>query len=216
MNANYQLDYIEGIPAKCPVIGCPAQLPPQQLLAHLLMLHRPEDSMQELGDEWQNICELDLFELSPGSNHVVDAIAYAGSGKANRSRPIGQELQLLHHLPILVMLYVRPPKVNVEQQYILYLVAPVASRRVRAHVSLLSEWDGSELRGMRCLRNYLDAPLNDSEELLHCNMDYLIYKATDVWKHSTAGAMCTIQLSVVLLGEPNLFEVPDDQQEQSA
>ncbi|KAL7741976.1 hypothetical protein ACLKA6_012181 [Drosophila palustris] len=210
MNAFAQLDLFDGIPAKCPVKGCSSKLTPQELLAHLLMRHRPEDSMLEIGAEWHTVYDLDLAKLTPGCNHVVGVIAYAGSSDASRSRPIGPELQLVHHLPLILMLYVSPPASNLEQIYALYLVSPVASKKVSAHVSLLNGPGGREVRGLRCLRNFLDAPLQDSEELLHGNMDYLIYTATDIWEHCTTGDICKLQFKVVLHGEPNLFDTEDE------
>lgn len=212
-NAFTTTDLFDSVPAKCPVKDCNLQLSPQELLVHLLMRHRPEDSMQEIGAEWHTVYDLDPVNLTPGLNHVVGVIAYAGSNNANRSRPIGPSLQLVHHLPLILMLYVSPPTETQEQMYMLYLISPVASRKVRAHVSLLNSLEGREVRGLRCLRNFLDVPLQDSEELLHGNMDYLIYTASDILKQCTPGDKCKLQFKLVLLGEPDLFEVdaePED------
>lgn len=153
-NAFAHLDLFDGIPAKCPVKGCNSQRTPLELLAHLLMRHRPEDSMLEIGAGWHTVYDLDLAKLTPGCNHVVGVIAYAGSSDANRSRPIGPELQLVHHLPLILMLYVSPPSANLDQIYALYLISPVASKKVSAHVSLLNSPEGREVRGLRCLRNF--------------------------------------------------------------
>ncbi|EDW11558.1 uncharacterized protein LOC6576116 [Drosophila mojavensis] len=212
MNAFAHLDLFDGIPAKCPVKGCYLKMTPQELMAHVLMRHRPEDSMLEIGADWHTVYDLDLAKLAPGCNHVVGVIAYAGSNRVSCSRPIGPELQLVNHLPILLMMYISPPAPNLEQMYVLYMISPVASRRVSAHVSLLNGPVGREVRGVRCLRNFLDPPLLDSEELLHSNMDYLIYTATDVWEHCTAGDRCKLQFKVVLQGEPNLFEAQENRQ----
>lgn len=163
--------------------------------------------MREISAEWHTVYDLDLVKMTPGLNHVVGVMAYAGSGNAIRSRPIGPSLQLVHHLPLILMFYISPPTEALEQMYVLYLISPVASRNVRAHVSLLNGQEGRKVRGLRCLRNFLDAPLQDSEELLHGNIDYFVYTASDIWKLCTAGENCKLQVKLVLLGEPDLFEV---------
>ncbi|XP_051858739.1 uncharacterized protein LOC127565224 isoform X2 [Drosophila albomicans] len=205
------LDLFDAIPAKCPVIDCKSLLKPQELLAHLLLCHRPEDSMVEIGAAWHTVYDVDLAKLPAGCNYVVGVIAYAGSNDAGLSRPIGPELQLVHHLPLMLMMYVNPPAEDLEQMYVLYLVSPVAARKVSARVSLLDGPEGREMRGLRCLRNFLDAPLKDSEELLHGNIDYLVYSARDVWKLCRRDERGTLYVKIVLRGEPNLFETEDEQ-----
>lgn len=212
-NAFTRPDLFDSIPANCPVKDCFVQLSPQELLVHLLMRHRPEESMQEIGAEWHTVYDLDLVKMTAGLNHVVGVIAYAGSNNANRSRPIGPSLQLVHHLPLILMFYVSPPTETLEQMYVLYLISPVVSRNVRAHVSLLNCLEGREVRGMRCLRNFLDAPLQDSEELLHGNVDYLLYTASDIWELCTPGDNCKLQVKLVLLGEPDLFKFDTETEE---
>ncbi|EDV33137.2 uncharacterized protein Dana_GF21683, isoform A [Drosophila ananassae] len=209
--AHLDLEALYGIPLLCPVEKCQAQMSPLEMLTHLLMRHSPHESMMELKSDWPTQYEVELDKLTPGRNHAVGVIAYGGTPRSGRSCAVTPELQIVHHLPIILMLYVSPPAVNMEQAYIFYLVSPVASKRVSAQVSLLDNDHTHEKLGLRCLRNFLDSPLQDSESLLYCNLDYLLYTAIDIRELCRCAKDRRVFVKVVLHGEPDLFEVEDHQ-----
>ncbi|XP_017854181.1 uncharacterized protein LOC108607701 [Drosophila busckii] len=206
MSSLVNLELLDNNEAQCPVPRCQLKLKPLELLTHLLMFHRPEQSMLEVGPGWHTVYFMELAKLKPNCNHVVAVMAYAGSTDSTRSRPVGPELQLVHHLPLILMLYVSPLDEQLEQLYVLYLVSLVASSSVSARVCLLNDVNGREVRGQRCLRSCLQAPLQDSSELLHSNLDYLVYTATDVWEHCSVDESHYLKFKVTLQGEPNIFE----------
>nr|XP_016998508.2 uncharacterized protein LOC108058332 [Drosophila takahashii] len=207
--AHLDLKALYGIPLMCPVAECQSQMSPPEMLAHLLMRHDPQDSMAEIAADMPMQYEVELDTLTPGKNHSVGVIAYGGSPRVGHSRAVTPELQILHHLPIIIMLYVSPPMVNQEQVYIFHLVSPVASRRVNAHLTLLDASYAHETTGVRCIRNPLDSPVKDieSEDLIYCNTDYLIYTATDIRELCLSGMQQRIFVKIILHGEPDIFEV---------
>ncbi|XP_016968863.1 LOW QUALITY PROTEIN: uncharacterized protein LOC108036962 [Drosophila rhopaloa] len=209
--AHLDLETLYGIPLMCPVAKCESQMTPLEMLAHLLMRHSPQDSMTEIGDELPLEYEVELDKLTPGWNHSVGVIAYGGSPKAGLSRAVTPDLQILHHLPIILMLYVSPPVLNMDQAYIFYLVSPVSSRRVNAHVSLLDVFHNHETRGFRYLRNSQDTPAKEGDDLLYCNIDYLLYTANDIRELCLSGLQRRIFVKIILHGEPDLFEVVTQQ-----
>ncbi|XP_017047842.1 uncharacterized protein LOC108092672 [Drosophila ficusphila] len=205
--AQFDLEALFGIPLLCPVEKCQSQMAPLEMLAHLLMRHDPQDSMTEIGADLPNQYEVELDKLTPGRNHSVGVIAYAGTPNLELSYPVTSELQVFHHLPIILMLYVSPPFLNMEQTYIFYLVSPVASKKVSARVTLLDGSLANEKAGLRCLRNSLDSPLEANRQLMYCNTDYLIYTATDIRELSLSGKQRRIFVKIILHGEPDIFEV---------
>lgn len=150
----------------CPVTNCQAQMSPLEMLAHLMMRHSPQDSMIEIAEDVPKQYEVDIDKLTPGRNHSIGVIAYEGAPKPGLSCAVTSDLQIVHHLPIILMLYVSPPILNTEQAYILYLVSAVPSSLVSANVTLLDGFHAHEKRGWRCLRNSLDSPLMDSQNRL--------------------------------------------------
>ncbi|KAI8042763.1 uncharacterized protein LOC128262119 [Drosophila gunungcola] len=209
--AHLDLEALFGIPLMCPVAECESEMSPLEMLTHLLMHHKPQDSMTEIGAELPLQFEVELDKLTPGRNHVVGVIAYGGSPKTGLSRAVTPELQIVHNLPIILMLYVSLPVLNMGQVYIFYLVSPVASRRVNADISLLDGSHGHETRRFRFLRNSLDTPLNDNDEMLYCNMNFLMYTAIDIRTLCLTGSPMRIFVKIILHGEPDLFDVAAQQ-----
>ncbi|XP_017075381.1 uncharacterized protein LOC108110720 [Drosophila eugracilis] len=209
--AQLDLEALYGIPLMCPVAKCQSQMSPLEMLTHLLMRHNPQDSMTEIGADVEKQYEVELDKLTPGRNHSVGVIAYGGNPKPGLSCAVTPDLQIVHNLPIIIMLYVSPPVLNMEQVYIFYLVSPVASRLVSAHLTLLDGCHANETFGLRCLRNSLDSPLKDSQDLLYCNMDYLLYTATDIRGLCPLGMQGKIFVKIVLHGDPDIFEVHTQQ-----
>ncbi|XP_016931860.3 uncharacterized protein [Drosophila suzukii] len=209
--AHLDLEALYGIPLLCPVEKCQSQMSPLEMLAHLLMRHNPQDSMTEVEADVPTQYEVELEKLTPGRNHPVGVIAYGGSPKKGRSYAVTADLQIVHHLPIILMLYVSPPMLNMEQAYIFYMVSPVASRQVNAHLSILDGSHSNETHGLRCLRNALDSPLKDGEDLVYCNMDYLLYTDIDIRELCPSGKEQRIFVKIVLHGEPDIFEVSTQQ-----
>ncbi|XP_017105572.2 uncharacterized protein [Drosophila bipectinata] len=205
--AHLDLEALYGIPLTCPVEKCQAQMSPLEMLTHLLMRHRPHESMMELKSNWPTHYEVDLDKLTPGRNHAVGVIAYGGTPKSGRSCAVTPELQIVHNMPIILMLYVSPPATDMQEAYIFYLVSTVASKRVRAHVSLLDTEHTQEKIGVRCLRNFLESPLQNSESLLYCNLDYLLYSATDIGELCHCAKDRRVYVKIVIKGEPDMFEV---------
>ncbi|EDV58710.1 uncharacterized protein LOC6542227 [Drosophila erecta] len=205
--AHLNLEALYGIPLLCPVTKCQSQMSPLEMLAHLLMRHSPQESMIEIGEDVPKQYEVEVDKLTPGRNHSMGVIAYGGSPKTGLSFAVTPDLQVVHHLPIILMLYVSPPVLNTEQTYIFYLVSPVASRLVSAHVTLLDGAHAHEKHGLRCLRNSLDSPLTDSEGRLYCNTDYLLYTANDIRELCLSGKQRRIFVKIVLHGEPDPLEV---------
>nr|ACX54923.1 MIP01511p [Drosophila melanogaster] len=205
--ANLNLEALYGIPAMCPVTNCQAQMSPLEMLAHLMMRHSPQDSMIEIAEDVPKQYEVDIDKLTPGRNHSIGVIAYEGAPKPGLSCAVTSDLQIVHHLPIILMLYVSPPILNTEQAYILYLVSAVPSSLVSANVTLLDGFHAHEKRGWRCLRNSLDSPLMDSQNRLYCNTDYLLYTATDIRELCLSGEQRRIFVKIVLHGEPDPFQV---------
>ncbi|XP_023031813.1 uncharacterized protein LOC6642250 [Drosophila willistoni] len=202
---NLDLDVLYSKPVECPVGNCNSRMAPMELLAHLLMRHCPQESMLEINANWPTLYEIELAKLTPGRNHVIAVIAYAGPPNPSRSCPVTPELQIVHHMPMLMLLYITPPEPDVEQAYVFYLVSPTDSRSVNAHVTLIDCTFTHEMRGLRCLRNSLDAPLQNSDRLLHCNTDYLVYTAEDIQKLCEIGKKESIFSKIILYGQPDLF-----------
>ncbi|XP_001356125.4 uncharacterized protein [Drosophila pseudoobscura] len=216
MLAFLDVEQIFNRPLKCPVPFCGSELTPIEMLTHLLMGHSPGESMLETVANCPELFHVQLNELKAGTSYVIAAIAYHGTPKVGLSTPVSPELQIVHQLPVMLVMYVTPlankhngiDTDNAEQTVIFYMVSPLMATEVGVQITLL---DGDQdMPGQKALCQFsahtqtgaYGLGFGEVEQLL-VHMEFVFYSASSIQKLIDADPERQLHVKVVLTGEPN-------------
>ncbi|XP_022220201.1 uncharacterized protein LOC111072560 isoform X2 [Drosophila obscura] len=200
------VERIFNTPLKCPVPLCEAALTPIEMLTHLLMAHSPGESMLEAVADLPELFHVKLNELEAGISYVIGALAYQGTPKAGLSTPVTPELQVVHQLPVMLVMYVTPPVDDVEQIVIFYMVSPLITTElgVAVQISLLDgEQDKHGQKALCQFSPYTQMGAHGHGEQLFIHMDFILYSGTSIQKLIDMDPERQLHVKVVLTGEPN-------------
>ncbi|SPP85751.1 Hypothetical predicted protein [Drosophila guanche] len=206
MLALLDVEQIFTTPLRCPVSYCEEALTPIEMLAHLLMSHRPGESMQEAVADWPQLFHVQMNELEAGVSHVIGALAYHGTPQAGVSTPVTPELQVVHQLPVMLVMYITPPMDNVQQVVIFYMVSPLITTNlsVAVQISLLDGDQDKHGQKSQCLlSSTANLGAHGCGQQLFIDMDFIAYSATGIQRLIDMDPEGQLHVKVILTGEPN-------------
>ncbi|XP_034669675.1 uncharacterized protein LOC117902424 [Drosophila subobscura] len=206
MLALLDVEQIFNTPLRCPVSYCGEALTPIEMLAHLLMSHRPGESMQEAVADRPQLLHVQMNELEAGVSHVIGALAYHGTPQAGVSTPVTPELQVVHQLPVMLVMYITPPLDNVQQVVIFYMVSPLVTTElgVAVQISLLDGNQDKHGQKSQCLlSSCANLGAHGYGQQLFIDMDFIAYSASGIQRLIDMDPEGQLHVKVILTGEPN-------------